>query len=127
MRTSYRELSKNEFEVSVITDEDGTIVIGIIASNHLGKWNCTNNYFPLPKYLQDTIKDKYSMIECGRSLVEAWQKNDAQRRFEKKLKEIRETEERVREARRLKEEQEEQEYFDSLWDLDTYDPFEGEP
>tara|TARA_R100001129_G_scaffold165175_1_gene131756 strand:- start:47 stop:424 length:378 start_codon:yes stop_codon:yes gene_type:complete len=125
MKTSYREISNTDVEVSVISDEDGAIVIGIISCSQYGKWSSIHEYFPVPSFLSDTVKSKDSMVECGRNLVAAWTKFGAQQRFDEKLKQIKLTEQKAAEARKQKEIDDQ--YFDDLWDLSTYDPFEGEP
>jgi len=126
MKTSYREISDRQIEVS-IADNDKKIIIGILESDQYGKWSCTHPYFPLQTLLKDTVENKDSMVECGRRLVEAWKKYDAQQRFDEKLREIRKREREAEELRNKQREEEEQEYWDSLWNMDTYDPFEGEP
>ena len=127
MKTSYREISNTDFEVSVISDEDGTIVIGIISSSQYGKWSSIHEYFPVPSFLSDTVKNKDSMVECGRNLVTAWQKFGAQQRFDEKLKQIRLTEQKAAIQKQKEIDDHDDQYFDDLWDLSTYDPFEGEP
>lgn len=124
MKTSYREISNTDVEVSVISEEDGTIVIGIISSNRYGKWSSIHEYFAVPSFLSDTIKSKDSMVECGRNLVVAWTKFGAQQRFDEKLKQMKLVEQQAAAARQK---QIDDEYFDDLWDLSTYDPFDGEP
>jgi len=129
MRTSYREISKIEYEVSVVGDDGdrGDTCIGILRLDQHGKWKCIHSYFPVQTHLKDTVENKDSMVECGRSLVEAWVKYDAQQRFDEKLKQIRETENKTKERFNKQQEDEQQEYWDSLWNLDMFDPFDGEP
>ena len=126
MKTSYREISDRQIEVS-ITDNDKKIIIGTLESDQYGKWSCTHPYFPIQTHLKDTVENKDSMVECGRRLVEAWKKYDAQQRFDEKLREIKKREREAEELRNKQREEEEHEYWDSLWNMDTYDPFEGEP
>tara|TARA_R100001443_G_scaffold117341_1_gene141536 strand:- start:3003 stop:3383 length:381 start_codon:yes stop_codon:yes gene_type:complete len=125
MKTSYRDISNNQVEVSVTQGDEETI-IGVLQSDQYGKWSCIHPYFPVPTHLKDTVENKDSMVECGRRLVESWQKYGAQQRFDEKLRQIRKQEREAEELRNKQREEEEQEYWDSLWNMDTYDPFEGE-
>jgi hypothetical protein len=127
MKTSYRDIHTNQVEVSVTADDGKVTVIGILICDTYGKWNCMHNYFPIRGDLKHTVENKNSMVECGRSLVDAWEKHVAQKRFDEKLKEIRKKEREAEEKRERQREEEEQEYWNSLWNMDTYDPFEGEP
>ena len=119
MKTSYREISKTEFEVSVVTDKNEKVILGIVSTNLYGKWNCTHSYFPIHTFEQDAVENTDSMVECGRGLVKAWKRYNAQQKFENKLKQLKLSD-------RLDEFEQkvlEDEYYDSLWDLS---PFEGD-
>ena len=124
MRTSYREISRTEYEVSVVDDGDASMntLIGILRADQYGKWKCIHIYFPIQTHLKDTVENKDNMVECGRNLTEAWKKYIAQQRFEEKLRQIKDEE-------RFNKQQtdEQQEYWDSLWNIDMFDPFDGEP
>tara|TARA_R110000851_G_scaffold136614_3_gene272239 strand:+ start:526 stop:900 length:375 start_codon:yes stop_codon:yes gene_type:complete len=124
MRTSYREISKKEFEVSVLDNEDKTTVLGILIINQHGKWQCRESYFPVGSYAEDTINDKDSMVQCGRALVSIWERYEAQQKFNEKLKK-RKLIEQKEETDRQKELDDS--YFESLWDLDDENPFGGGP
>ena len=116
MKTSYREISNRQIEVS-ITDDDKKIIIGILESDQYGKWSCTHPYFPLQTLLKDTVENKDSMVECGRRLVEAWKKYDAQQRFDEKLREIRKKEREAEELRNKHREEEEKGIPYGIWIL----------
>ena len=71
MTTSYKELEKGIYQVSVNDNIVGTVEVDLY-----GKWEIKPNfaYYTIDTY---DIKDKYySFIEAGRVLTKAWNRYD---------------------------------------------------
>jgi len=73
MKTSYREISKTEFEVSVTLDDGETEIIGILSCDYQGKWHCTKKFFSTMggNDTFNSIKEN-EMVLAGRCLQDQW-------------------------------------------------------
>tara|TARA_R110000824_G_scaffold164168_2_gene340286 strand:- start:1713 stop:2093 length:381 start_codon:yes stop_codon:yes gene_type:complete len=126
MRTSYRELSRGEFEISVITETGQRTVLGTVCINRNGKWSLDQSYFPVGAAESTDIHMSNSMVNCGRAVVKAWERAEIQRKFNEKLRRSQlENEERKKEINTPADLDDS--YYESLWGINSFDPFEGEP
>ena len=87
MKTSYREISRKEFEVSVSLDGE-QVVLGIISSDQNGKWSLSQTYFSVGAEDCGETKNTDSMVECGRAVVQAWERAEKRRKFDEKLRKL---------------------------------------
>tara|TARA_E500000305_G_C3997327_1_gene225280 strand:- start:836 stop:1261 length:426 start_codon:yes stop_codon:yes gene_type:complete len=73
MKTSYREISKTEFEVSVTLDDGEIEIIGILSCDYQGRWHCTKKFFSTMggNDTFNSIKED-EMVTAGRLLMAQW-------------------------------------------------------
>lgn len=119
MRTSYRELSRREFEISVIAEDDERTVLGVICSDQNGKWFLDQSYFPIGADCDDARMSD-SMVTCGRVVVKIWERAETQRKFNERLRKSQLEKEEITSSA-------DDSYYESLWDINSFDPFDEEP